>query len=117
MESQRKEVKSPHYPHQRSARSGGGGASGTGASAYHYDSKLGPYVNLEKKGAGGVGGGGMVETREREKERDLELGPMSSVMTFIGGGGKSYDAEGIYLEQEVSQGWSSTEVLPQAASR
>ena len=108
MESQRKELKSPVQ--QQSARSGGG------SSTYHYDSNLGPYVNLEKNAAVAGVAGVRTTAETRERERDLELGPMSSVKTFIGGGGtKRVDSEGIYLEHDISQGWSSTEVLPKTA--
>lgn len=67
------------------------------AVTLHHDSSLGPYVNLEAK----------AEPTIRD---DLEMGPMTSVKTFIGGGRQTdYEEDGIYLKHDISQGWSSVD--------
>ena len=56
---------------------------------------MGPYLNLDS----------MPEPTHRD---DLELGPMSHVQTVIGGGRERVvEEDGIFLKQDLSQGWSS----------
>ena len=68
---------------------------GSGGGTMHDANNLGPYANLKSK-------------IEQRFERDLELGPMTSVKTFIGGGrGRIVEEDRIYLKHDISQGWSS----------
>ena len=60
-----------------------------------HDSSMGPYLNLDS----------MPEPTHRD---DLELGPMGRVQTVIGGGRERVvEEDGIFLKQDLSQGWSS----------
>lgn len=60
----------------------------------HHNGSMGPYVNLD----------GTPEPTHRD---DLELGPISTVHTVIGGGReRDFEEDGIVLKQDISQGWS-----------
>lgn len=64
----------------------------------HDNGSMGPYVNLD----------GTPEPTHRD---DLEMGPMTTVDTVIGGGReKDVEEDGIFLKRDISQGWSSADV-------